>query len=520
MARLSVSLLTWGAVLLTPLPLLAQQGGRQDLVSAGNCARCHVSSSLEWGLSKHSILTRSKSGRRPNCVGCHGESRDHVIDEQNTAKPDRMAHGNAIAKLCLECHPSGCARSMDLNNCETCHHIHALVNPTLDAATIEKRASDLAALMQAYQGHLAEGERLGQQAQWEPARAAFAAALKDFPASDRARAALAMIARRLKPGIGGFKIVGDQFDAPSGLPREIVMDGSGIDLVLVPAGSLDLGTEQHADTQPVHTVNIAPFYLAKFEMSQAQWKALMSANPSFHQGAKFPQADTMPVEQISWEDCQKMLAEINQKVPGGGFRLPTEAEWEYAARAGSTDPADAAKVLSFAWLRENSRMAGAAADAGAAPPAGAAGGAREASNAGMAQMFKEMQRVEAAKLAAPDSYAPHPVGALRPNGWGLYDLLGNVSEWCSSLYEPFPYDAADGREATVAPGRRVLRGDTYMDSAESADFARRHSDRPNRKLRWNGVRLAFSPPAVEPAAMGSESPSDDKAEISRSQTVP
>jgi formylglycine-generating enzyme required for sulfatase activity len=505
MARLNLPPLAWVAVMLMPLPLLAQQGGRQDLVSAGKCARCHVSSALEWGLSKHSTLTRSKSGRLPNCLGCHGESRDHVIDEQNTAKPDRMAHGDAIATLCIECHRHGCPRTSDLKNCQSCHHIHALVNPTLDAATIQRRASDLAALMQAYQGHLAEGERLVQQGQWEPARVAFAAALKDFPSSDRARAALGMIARRLQPVISGFKIVGNQFDAQSGLPREIVMDGSGIDLVLVPAGSLDLGTERRADAKPVHTVDLAPFYLAKFEMTQAQWKALTSANPSFHQGAKFPQADTMPVEQISWEDCQKMLAEINQKVPGGGFRLPTEAEWEYAARAGSTGSTDAAKILSLAWLRENSLIARAAPDPAAAPGAGATPIPREAANAGMAQMFKEMQRVEAAKLAAPDSYAPHPVGALQPNAWGLYDMLGNVSEWCSSLYEPYPFDAADGRESAGAPGLRVLRGDSYLDSAESADFTLRHSDRPGRKLRWNGVRLAFSPPAVEPAGRGSES---------------
>ena len=120
-------------------------------------------------------------------------------------------------------------------------------------------------------------------------------------------------------------------------------------------------------------------------------------------------------------------------------------------------------------------------------------------------MFKAMQRVEAAKLAAPDSYAPHPVGISQPNHWGLCDMQGNVSEWCSSLYQPYPFDAADGREATVGPGTRVLRGDTFMDSVESADPTRRHSDRPNRKLRWNGVRLAFSPPVVEQAAPPPES---------------
>ena len=500
MARLNVTLLSWALIVTTPVSLFAQQGERQELVSAGNCGRCHVSSALEWGLSKHSTLAHSRNKRLPNCVGCHGESRDHVIDEQNTAKPDRLAHGDAIAMLCLECHQSGCRKTDQKENCQNCHHIHALVNPTLDAAAIEKHASDLAVLMKAYQGHLAEGERLVQLAQWEPARKAFAAALQDNPASDRARAALAMVARRIQPGLRGFTIVGDHFDAQSGLPEEIVMDGVGISLVLVPAGSFDLGSERHPDAKPVHTVHLAPFYLARFEMTQAQWKALMGANPSFHQGEKFPQAATMPVEQVSWEDCQKMLAAVNQKVPGGGFRLPTEAEWEYAARAAGADSTGIARVLSAAWLRENSRVAGAALETVAAPEAGAARTPKEAQDAGMAKAFREMQRVEAAKLAAADQYAPHPVGTSAPNRWGLYDMLGNVAEWCSSLYQPYPYDAADGRESPIGPGIRVLRGDNFMDSAESADLTLRHSDRPNRRLRWNGVRLAFSPPAVEPPA--------------------
>jgi formylglycine-generating enzyme required for sulfatase activity len=513
MARLTVSFLTGVLIISLPLPLLAQQGQRQELVSGGNCARCHVSSTLEWGLSKHSTLTRGRNNRLPNCIGCHGESRDHVIDEQNTAKPDRVAHGDAIAALCVECHRRGCPHTSDLKNCQACHHIHALVNPTLDAATIEKRAKDQVALVESYKGHLAEGERLLQQAQWEPARMAFAAALQDYPASDRAKAALAMIARRLKPGFSGFKIVGDQFDAASGLPKEIVLEELSLNLVLVPAGSFDLGSDQHADAKPVHTVVISPFYLAKFELTQAQWKALMGKNPSYYQGEKFPQADQLPVEQVSWNDCRDMLGVLNQRIPGGGFRLPTEAEWEYAARAGSPETTDAVKILSVAWLRENSRVAGAAPDVVAVPPEPGAvpnpqaprgeKGMRAEKGAppepGMARQMREMQGVEAAKLAAPDKYAPHPVGTAQPNRWGLYDMAGNVSEWCSSVAQPYPFNEADGRESADAPGPRVLRGDTFMDSAESADLTLRHADRPTRKLRWNGVRVAFSPPGeVEP----------------------
>ncbi len=481
MARLNASVFAWALACWIPVSLLGQQGQRQELVSAGVCGRCHVSSALEWGLSKHSTLAQ-RNARQPNCVGCHGESRDHVIDEQNTAKPDRLVHGDAIASLCVECHRRGCPKTQEVKNCQTCHHVHALVNPTLDAGTIAKRASDLAGLMESSRGHLAEGERLAQQAKWEPARNAFAAALKDNPGSDRAKAGLLMATRRLNPGISGFKIVGNQFDAPSGLPKEIVLEGLNLAMVLVPGGNIDLGSDKRLDTTPVHNVSVAPFYLAKCEMTQAQWRALVASNPSLYQGEKFPQADQMPVEQVSWDDCQSMLAQINQKVRGGLFRLPTEAEWEYAARGGSSAVFDATKTSTGAWLRENSPNAAFTASSGVTPAAAAARGA--------------MQDVEAAKLAAPNNYAPHPVGTSKPTQWGLYDMEGNVAEWCSSLYQPYPYNVADGRESASAPGLRVLRGGNFTDAAESADPTLRHSDRPNRKLRWNGVRLAFSPPGV------------------------
>ncbi len=244
----------------------------------------------------------------------------------------------------------------DLKNCQNCHDVHALLNPKLDAKTIEARAKELTQLQEAYKAHVADGERLAQQAKWEPAQTAFAAALRDNPQSEQARSELKMIARRLKPGIPGFKTVGDQFDAASGLPKEIVIEGLGIEMILAPAGSFDMGSDGRADTAPRHTVGVGAFYLAKTAMTQGQWKTLMGVNPSYYQGAKFPQADQFPVEQVSWQDCQAMLAAVNKKV-GGGLRLPTEAEWEYAASAGGSETFDPSAVLSSAWLRENSQIA-------------------------------------------------------------------------------------------------------------------------------------------------------------------
>jgi formylglycine-generating enzyme required for sulfatase activity len=83
-------------------------------------------------------------------------------------------------------------------------------------------------------------------------------------------------------------------------------------------------------------------------------------------------------------------------------------------------------------------------------------------------------------------------------------MLGNVSEWCSSLFQPYPYDAGDGREADAGQGLRVVRGANFADSADAADVALRHAERPDRRFRWNGVRLAFDPPAKGQNAVPSQ----------------
>jgi formylglycine-generating enzyme required for sulfatase activity len=451
------------------LPLAAQDLQHQGVASAGVCARCHVSSSMEWGISKHSTI--AGAARVPDCVGCHGASKPHVADEQNSVKPDRVPRGAAIAALCKECHVAGCPRTKSKASCEDCHHPHALVNPKFDPAAIEKHARELTAEQDSYKALFARGQQLAQLQKWDEARSAFRDALKENPASSSAAEAIVMCERRIKPGIPGFKIVGGQFDPATGLPKEIVMDGLGLSLVLVPKGSFDMGSDRRPGASPVHTVDVAAFYLGKVELTQAQWKALTGTNPSYYQGKKFAGEDQMPVEQVSWVDCQALLRTINSRSPGGGFRLPTEAEWEYAARAGSTEPA-AADVLRSAWLVENS------VPPDAPPPV----------------------RTGLYLIGAGVQSVPHPVGTKEPNAWGLYDMLGNVSQWCSSLYERYPYNALDGRESPSASGMRVVRGANFADYAENADPAQRHGDRPDHRLRWTGVRLAFSPPAGGPAA--------------------
>jgi formylglycine-generating enzyme required for sulfatase activity len=288
---------------------------------------------------------------------------------------------------------------------------------------------------------MAEGEKLMDAGQWQKARAAFDAALRENPGDRRAAELARACQRRLGEPLPGFEAAGPQFDKASGLPREVRVAGLGIAMVLVPGGEFDMGSERFAGSRPVHTVAVEPFYLARFEVTQSEWKALMGSNPSGHQGGKYPAADRMPVDQISWEEAQGFIRRLNEKVPGGGFRLPSEAEWEYAARTGADSAVPLAQVAVF---------------------------------------------------DQPD--APLPVGSRKPNRFGICDLQGNVAEWTSSVAGSYPYDAADGRESTGAAGLRVIRGGSYTDSADLLDPALRHSDRVNRKIRWNGLRVARSVP--------------------------
>jgi formylglycine-generating enzyme required for sulfatase activity len=180
----------------------------------------------------------------------------------------------------------------------------------------------------------------------------------------------------------------------------------------------------------VHQVRIEPFYLARHELTQDEWQAILGSNPSGHQGPSFPPTGRWPVERLSWEDVQGLVRALNERMDGGGFRLPTEAEWEYAARA-------------------------------------------------------EGESNEAFGLSAP-----RPVEQGTPNRLGLFDLAGNVREWCSSRLAPYPFTAGDGRENLADSGLRVLRGGAFIEPAAWYDPAVRHGERPSRRLIWNGLRLA------------------------------
>lgn len=226
--------------------------------------------------------------------------------------------------------------------------------------------------------------------------------------------------------------------------------GGGIrmDFVLIPAGSFQMGSPENAggdDESPRHAVAISrPFYLGKFEVTQEQWQALMGSNPSRFHGAR------RPVENVSWNDCRRFLAKLAGRT-GRRFALPTEAQWEYACRAGSagawSSGDDSARLRDYAWYGANS------------------GG------------------------------ATHRVGSKRPNAWGLYDMEGNVQEWCSDAYAKHAYDSSPAVDPAGPPlgPSMVCRGGAWSDSPETVRCAYRNCDGPDGATPGIGLRCVMLP---------------------------
>jgi formylglycine-generating enzyme required for sulfatase activity len=230
------------------------------------------------------------------------------------------------------------------------------------------------------------------------------------------------------------------------LEATIRVGNTSIALVQVPAGSFRMGTDAADNpdlehSRPVHAVTIShAFWMGKYPVTQAQWQAVMGTNPSNYQEAGL----AAPVDKVSWDDCQRFVARLNGLQGQWVFRLPTEAEWEYACRAGTAGEAYGT-LDAIAWYADNS------------------GG------------------------------TTHPVGQKQPNAFGLYDMLGNVWQWCQDWYaSTYP----GGGPATDPQGPssgfyRVFRGGAWSVSATFVRSAYRDFfTPPDSRNDGMGVRVA------------------------------
>jgi len=237
---------------------------------------------------------------------------------------------------------------------------------------------------------------------------------------------------------------GCQQDKPGAPTPQVVTTKSGIEMVAIPGGPFEMGSKgESPDETPVHKVSVSPFWMDRYEVVQEEFRKHQFADPSHFKGPK------QPLDQINWTDAAMYCNERSRAeglkpcydertwecdFSADGYRLPTEAEWEYACRAGSSTQYGfgngAASLKEYAWYADNS------------------------------------------------SKTTHPVGQKKPNAWGLYDMHGNVAEWCNDRYaETYYQQSPDKDPRGPAEGKeRTLRGGAWNSSPESCRSAYRASD--------------------------------------------
>ena len=226
-----------------------------------------------------------------------------------------------------------------------------------------------------------------------------------------------------------------------------VKDGISIDMVRVEAGTFTMGAtpemqEPFDCEKTTHQVTLTnDYYIGKYEVTQALWQAVMGYNPSFFNG------DNLPVEKVSWDDCQEFISKLN-RITGKTFRLPTEAEWEYAARGGKKSRgyqySGSSNISDVAWYADNSGS------------------------------------------------KPHAVGSKQANELGIYDMTGNVWEWCQDWYSSYSISSQVNPTGADSGSNRVSRGGGWIDAVRFCRSSYRSYYTPGSRFYFLGFRLALS----------------------------
>jgi len=214
-----------------------------------------------------------------------------------------------------------------------------------------------------------------------------------------------------------------------------------IEMILCPPGQFMMGSpdnekDRYPDEGPQSLVTIEqPFWLGKYPVTQSQWKAVMGNNPSHFKGPD------NPVEQVSWFDCKEFVNKLDCE-----FDLPTEAQWEYGCRAGTTTRfffgSKEEDLKQYGWYYDNSNRT-------------------------------------------------HPVGQLKPNPWGFYDIVGNTWQWCQDIYLSYPYRYTKLLDLLLPKdSSRILRGGSWYGNAYGCRSAYRGRYGPGGRYGYSGFRLS------------------------------
>ena len=228
--------------------------------------------------------------------------------------------------------------------------------------------------------------------------------------------------------------------------QTFTVKGVSFDMIAVEGGTFTMGatSEQGSDAyeneSPTHRVTLSSYYIGQTEVTQELWQAVMGSNPSNFSGTN------LPVEQVSWEDCQTFCTKLNE-LTGKNFRLPTEAEWEYAARGGNKSQgykySGSNTIDDVAWYSDNC------------------------------------------------SSTTHPVGSKAPNELGIYDMSGNVMEWCSDLYGDYSSSAQTNPTGPDTGDNRLNRGGCWYYFGKWCRVSFRYNGVPWSRRNFRGLRLCL-----------------------------
>jgi formylglycine-generating enzyme required for sulfatase activity len=229
-------------------------------------------------------------------------------------------------------------------------------------------------------------------------------------------------------------------DPQPGNGQTYTVNGVSFTMIPVEGGTFQMGSTTGYDIEkPVHQVTLSSFSIGQTEVTQELWQAVMGSNPSYSSGSK------RPVEQVSWNDCRTFITKLNQ-LTGKTFRLPTEAEWEYAARGGNKSKgyvySGSNEIDDVAWYNDNS------------------------------------------------GNTTHNVATKSPNELGIYDMSGNVWEWCQDWYGSYSSGSQTNPTGPTSGSYRVRRGGCWGNAASGCRVALRDYRTPTNSSDYLGLRLA------------------------------